>query len=86
MTKIELNLSDDLAREAAAAGLLNELRMEAMLRLELAAKRKLDFFELTAKLHALQGEPMPMDEITAIVKEVRREMREREANDEATGR
>jgi hypothetical protein len=77
--KIELNIDDGLAQEAKAAGLLSELRLETMIRAELALRRKADFFQLAERLHAVPGEPMSIDEICDEVRAVRRERRDREA-------
>lgn len=79
MTRIELNIADDLASKAQEAGLLDQTRIESLLREELRREAGKRLGATMAKLHAIPGEPMPMDEINGIVKEVRRERREREA-------
>jgi hypothetical protein len=79
MTRIELNIADELASKAQAAGLLEQARLEELLGAELRRQAGERLRQHMAKLHAVPGEPMPMDEITAIVKEVRRERREHEA-------
>ena len=79
MTKIEFNLADDIASQARAAGLLEQEKLESLLREELRRQAGERLKGLMAKLHAVPGDPMPMDEINAIVNEVRRERRESDA-------
>ncbi len=78
MTKLEINLGDELASKAKAAGLLEQARLEELLSAELRRQAGERLGQLMEKLHAVPGEPMTMDEITAIVKVVRRERRMRE--------
>ena len=57
MTTLEITLSDDIARNAAAAGLLTRERLEATLNAQLreAAQAKLD----ALLLEGLEGEATP---------------------------
>ncbi len=79
MTKIEFNLPDALASQAKGAGLLEQERLEAMIRAQLRKDAGERLGEAMKKLHAANIPPMSMDEINAIVKEVRQERREQDA-------
>ena len=79
MTKIEFNLPDALAEEAEGAGLLEQARLEGLVRAELRRESGQRLRAAMDKLHAANIPPMSMDEINAEVKEVRRERRKREA-------
>ena len=80
MTMIELNIADDLARRATDAGLLTPERLQALLSAALDKQDKLTELRQMMDRASSSAEPeMPMDQINAIVKEVRRERREREA-------
>jgi hypothetical protein len=78
MTKIEFNLADDFARDARAAGVLEQEKLEALVREEMRRQAGERLKAMMDKLHTLPGGPMPMDEISTLVNEVRREGRERE--------
>lgn len=78
MTKIEFNLPDALAQEAKGAGLLEQVRLEQLVRAELRREAGLRLRAAMEKLHAADIPPMTMDEINAEVKAVRRERREQE--------
>ena len=79
MTKVEFNLPDALAKEAREIGLLEQERLEQRVRAELRREAGQRLLATMKQLHAVSGPEMPMDEITALVKEVRRERRESEA-------
>ena len=73
---LKLNLPDDLARTAKAAGLLDPRELERLVRDELrraAAKRLLD---VGARFKTTGSPEMSEKEIVAEVKAARREMRE----------
>jgi hypothetical protein len=76
MTTLEITLSDDVARKANAAGLLSPVRLEEILSTEI---RRAAGAQLRAHMERVRADPEPeisMDEINALVKEVRRERRE----------
>ncbi len=73
MTVIRIELPDDLARRAQSQGLLSDQAMQHLLEEAMrrtAGKRLLDTMR---QLREVSGEPMPMEEITAVVKQVRAE-------------
>lgn len=74
MTSITLELPDDVAKQAAGAGLLSSEFFLKLLRRELTRK-KLAFFETIEKLHALNIPPMTDDEIQAEINAARQEMK-----------
>ncbi len=76
MTTVEITLSDDVARRASAAGLLVRERLEEILDAEIRKAAGDRLSEIIAKIHAVSGPEMSMDEINAEVKAVRRERRE----------
>ena len=77
MTTLQITLPDDLASDAAKAGLLTTERLEEMFRAQLRAEAGARMFEMMKALHAVSGPPMSMDEINAEVKAARRERREK---------
>jgi hypothetical protein len=79
MTKIEFNLPDALAKEAQGAGLLQDARLEELIREQLRKDAYDRLLVVMKAAHAVSGPEMSMDEINAEVKAVRRERREREA-------
>ncbi len=78
MTKIELNIADDLASKAEAAGLLTQERLENMLRAQLKRSAGEQLQAMMGKAHAASGPEMPMDKINDVVKDARRDRRGRE--------
>jgi hypothetical protein len=78
MTKIELNIADELASEAKEAGLLEQAKFEALLAEELRRQAFARFRETAAKIHAANIPEMSTDEVCELVREVRRERREEE--------
>jgi hypothetical protein len=79
MTKIEFNIADDLARRAEAAGLLTQTQLEESLRFQLRKAAGEKLLATMKAAHAISGPEMPLEEINALVKEVRQERRQREA-------
>jgi Arc/MetJ family transcription regulator len=77
MTTLQITLSDDLASDAAKAGLLTTERLEDMLRDQLRKEAGGRLRKMMDEMQAVSGTPMSMDEINAEVKAVRRERRER---------
>jgi hypothetical protein len=77
---IQLDLPDALVAEARANGLLESARMGDLLAVELQRRKAAaQLQQVLAGVRAQPGEPMPMDDIVAEVKAVRRERRAREA-------
>jgi hypothetical protein len=74
MISITLELPDDVARQAAGAGMLSSEFFLTLMRRELARK-KLDFFDTLEKLHALNTPHMTDEEIQTEINAVRQEMR-----------
>lgn len=79
MTKIELNIADDLANKANEAGLFERVKLEAMLSEELKRQAGQRLRENMARIHAVPGEPMTMDEVCEEVRAYRRERHEAKA-------
>jgi hypothetical protein len=77
MTTLEITLSDDIARKASEAGLLTPERLEAILDSEIRRAAGDRLFATMARIHAVSGPEMSMDEINAEVKAVRRDRREK---------
>ncbi len=77
MTTLEIKLSDTLAKEARAAGLLAPETLERLLREALRLKAVDDLFEVVDRLAAADIPPMTMEEIQAEVDAVRKARRER---------
>lgn len=73
MTRVELNIADDLAQDAREAGLLVPERIEAMLRDELRRSAGQRLLADMKRAHAATGRAMPMTEVNTLVKSVRRE-------------
>ncbi len=72
--EVVLRLPESLARDAECAGLLTSEAVAELVRREIRIQA---FRRITAPLEALSDEenpPMTMDEISAIVREVRAEM------------
>lgn len=74
MTSITLELPDDVARQAAGAGLLSSEFFLKLMRRELT-RQKLGFFQTIEKLHALNIPPMTEDDIQVEINSVRQEMK-----------
>ena len=86
MTTLQITLSDDVARKAKAAGLLTQERLEDMIEDRLRREAGDRLLANIARIHAVSGEPMSMDEINAEVKAFRRERRARLENQQAAAR
>jgi hypothetical protein len=73
--ELKLNLPNDLAREAQAAGLLSPEAVETMVR-EAMRKRRIDqLFESTQKLSVVPLPPMTPEEIQNEIDAYRRDIR-----------
>jgi hypothetical protein len=76
---VQLDLSEALAAEARAKGLLQPQNLKRLIEREVKAESaRGDFFEMVRDLRALPGEPMSMEEIQAEVDAVRAERAARE--------
>jgi hypothetical protein len=77
---IQLDLPEELVRDARNFGLLEAKRMTAMLAEEVRRRRAgLELEEMLDKVRSAPGEPMTMEEINAEIKAARAERRAREA-------
>jgi hypothetical protein len=75
---IELDLPESLAAEAKAKGLLDPQRLTRLVEREVEIDKPMrDFRELVEQMRGYPDEPMTMDEIQAVVNEVRAERRAR---------
>lgn len=77
MTTVQIQLPDELAQTAKAAGLLTPQAIEAMLREQLRKQRVDQLFTAMDKMAALPGEPMTEEEIQAEIEAARAERRAR---------
>jgi hypothetical protein len=76
MTTVEIILPDQLANEAAQAGLLAPEAIELLLREKLRRKALSDLFEVTDRVHSAEDPtPMSLEEIQEEVKAARAERR-----------
>ena len=76
---VQLDLSEAVAAEAKARGLLEPQNLTRLIEREVEAESvRKDFFEMVRDLRALPGEPMTMEEIQAEVDAVRAERAARE--------
>jgi hypothetical protein len=76
---VQLDLSEAVAAEARAKGLLQPQNLKRLIEREVKAESaRGDFFEMVRDLRALPGEPMSMEEIQAEVDAVRAERAARE--------
>jgi hypothetical protein len=77
---VQLDLPEEVAAEARAAGLLEPCPLAELVNLELQRRRAgRRLSELMDQMHAVPGAPMSMEEIDAEVKAVRAARRAREA-------
>ena len=76
---VKLELPTSLVLEAQKEGLLTEEVLEKTLREELRRRRVGDLMALADRLAKVDLPPVPDDEVVAIVREVRRERRARNA-------
>lgn len=73
---IQVDLPDDLLKEAKASGLLESARMAEMLSEELRRQRaRQNLGEMLKQVHLLPGEAMSYDEIQGEIDAVRAERR-----------
>ncbi|MEX0671677.1 MAG: hypothetical protein WD060_14600 [Pirellulales bacterium] len=75
MTTVQITISDALAKEAAAEGLLEPNSIEALLRERLAAARVAKMQATRQKLAVAAMPPMTTEEIAAEIKAYRAERR-----------
>ncbi len=76
---VQLDLSESVAAEAKAQGLLDPQNLTRLIEREVAAEStRKDFFEMVRDLHALPGKPMTIEEIQVEVDAVRAERAARE--------
>ena len=75
MTTVQITISDALAKEAAAEGLLETSSIETILRERLAAARVAKMQAGRQKLSAAAAPPMTAEEIEAEIKAYRAERR-----------
>jgi len=75
MTTVQITISDALAKEAAAEGLLETGSIEAILREQLAVARVAKMQATRQRLMATRMPPMTAEEIEAEINEYRAERR-----------
>ena len=75
---IQLDLPESVAAEARAKGLLDPQKLRQLVEREIELDKPMrDFREMVEQMRAYPDEPMTMDEIQAVVNEVRVERRAR---------
>ncbi len=77
MTELKLSLPDNLAKEAAQAGLLSDAEIEKLLREEIRRRATNELFEAMDRMAAVEGTPMTEEEIQAEIDAVRAARRAR---------
>jgi hypothetical protein len=77
MTELKLSLPDNLAKEAAQAGLLSDAEIEKLLREEIRRRATTELFEAMDRMAAVEGAPMTEEEIQAEIDAVRAARRAR---------
>jgi len=76
---VQLDLPEEIAKKARAAGLLDPKRVATLIARELnSGADERSFFKMVREIRAQAGEPMTMEEIQAEVDAVRAEKRARE--------
>jgi len=76
---VQLDLPEEIAKKARAAGLLDPKRVATLIARELnSGADERSFFEMVREIQAQGAEPMTMEEIQAEVDAVRAERRARE--------
>jgi hypothetical protein len=71
---IKLDLPDSVAAEAKAKGLLDPRKLTQLVEREIQLDKPMrDFRQMVEQMRAYPDEPMTMDEIQAVVNEVRAE-------------
>ena len=75
---IQLDLPDSVAAEAKVKGLLDPRKLTQLVEREVELDKPMqDFRQMVEQMRAYPDEPMTMDEIQAVVNEVRAERRAR---------
>jgi hypothetical protein len=78
---VQLDLPDSLAAEAKEKGLLDPQRLMQLVEREVKLDKPIqEFREMVEQMRRYPDEPMTMDEIQAVVNEVRAERRARSAS------
>ncbi len=81
---IQLDLPDSVADEAKARGLLEPGKLTQLVEREVQLDKPMrDFRQMVEQMRAYPDEPMTMDEIQAVVNEVRAESRYRSSRCES---
>jgi len=76
MTTVQISLPDQLAQEAAQAGLLSPESIERLLRERLKSQRVNELFEAMQLMHAVEDPPyMSPEEVAKEIKAMRAERR-----------
>lgn len=78
--KLNLDLPEDLTREARDQGLLTPQAIETLLREELRRRKAAEFFQTADRLAADGTPPMSNEEIEAEIDAARAERRRRDAD------
>ncbi len=71
MTELKLSLPDNLAKEAAQAGLLSDAEIGKLLREEIRRRATNELFDAMDRMAAVEGTPMTGEEIQAEIDAVR---------------
>ena len=79
MTKIEIELPDELAQRARSAGLLSDGAIQRLIEDAIRRQAGRRFLEVAQRVHEAGIPPMSMEEIDAEVKAVRAERRASDA-------
>lgn len=77
MTELKLSLPDNLAKDAAQAGLLSDAEIEKLLREEIRRRATAELFEAMDRMAAVEGARMTEEEIQAEIDAVRAARRAR---------
>ena len=75
MTKVQINLPDQLAQEAQRAGLLTPERLERMLREQLKTRKTDELFTAMDRMVAIDEPGMTPEEIAEELRAMRAEQR-----------
>ena len=75
MTMLQITLSDDLARQAEAEGLLSPEAVAELLEREIGRRRHSGLFDMMRKVHQADLPPLSPDEVQAEIDAVRAERR-----------
>lgn len=77
MTELKLSLPDNLAKEAAQAGLLSDAEIEKLLLEEIRRRATSELFDAMDRMATVEGAPMTEEEIQAEIDAVRAARRAR---------